>query len=204
MRNPPKAMQSLIDLAANHDTTVDEMLAALANTDKTLLEKNAFHVLQAIPDKNMPNNIIKFASVHYVMDPASFAIASIANTAVMGNMSDKDAYSVVSYLLNNGWMRKVPSLLYFACANGKRECVEYLNKQGLYNSPVDWDYWLRAMDESQALQMAKVLIEIVKPSREDLLALRLAAKSITPMTSFLDQYLELNAVQIDNTGRNKH
>ncbi|MBA4252269.1 MAG: hypothetical protein C0442_11185, partial [Chlorobiaceae bacterium] len=64
MRNPPKAMKSLIELAANHETTVDELLAALANTDKTLLEDNAFHVLQAIPDKNEMNGIIKFAAVH--------------------------------------------------------------------------------------------------------------------------------------------
>lgn len=204
MTKPPKSIQPILECASQPETTVDELLLALSKVDKNQLKNHASHVLQAIPETNLAAGMIKFALVHRAIESDGSVIAMIADTCIRGPMADKDACEVVGYFINQGWMPKVPSLIIYACAYGKTECATLFNKLDLLKKPVDWDYWLRSMDESHALQMTKLLIEIVNLDRQELLALRLAAKQNSSITDFVDKRLNLNVVHIDNKSNVKH
>ena len=198
MRKPPKSIQPILELASQPMTTVDELLSALFAADKELIKRNAYYVLQAIPETNLAAGMIKFSAVHHAIGSDKSLMASIADTCVRGSMPDKDASEVVGYLITQGWAPKVQGLIMNACAYGKPECVKLFHTLGLYKKPINWDYCLRSMDESHAFQMVKLLIEFVNPDRQDLLSLRLAAKQNSSISDFLDQHLNLKAVLIDN------
>jgi len=194
MRPPTKAIQPLIVIASNVETTVDQLLEAMSRVDRDLLQRNAFHVLNAIPDTNLARGTVKFAAVHHTLGSESAIFAMLADTCVRGEMEDAQAHAALKFMLDKQWLNLASGLLVSAWAQGKRICAEWLASRGLYDrNDWDWHYWLRNMTDAQALEMAKTWIDLVKPERGDLIALRAAARQDSAIAGFLDRHLGIPA-----------
>lgn len=196
MRKPIKAIQSLVDLAGNERTSVVDLIAAARAIDVDVLRQNAFHVLQAIPDPNSKGvDLIKFAAIHHVLGADLSVFAMIADSCARGSMADVEAEIVFEHMLTNGWMPLVPGPLFGALAHGKRKCAKLLNAHGLYQVPGGWATLMNYIESDKKLQMAKMLVEVVNPPREDLLGLRTAADQGSDLARWLDSHLGLLVVE---------
>lgn len=199
---PPKSLMPILNLAATPNVDVDEFLAAMAIVDPDQLRRNAFHVLQAIPNSNSSNGTILFAAVHHAIQSDRSIFAMLADTCVRGPMPDKDAAITLRFLFDRGWAPLVIGLLVNSCAENKVICANLCRERGLYRSPMNWPYVVDMVPDAKLIRMARNLISIVSPSRDDLLALRLAAKSGSELASFLDEHLNLD-IYVDSSGK-KH
>ena len=202
MRNPPKAILPIIELAARPETTVDNLLDALHKTDKCQLKRNAFHVLQAIPDIDLPSGRIKFAAVHHAIGSESSVFGGLAFDCIAGTMEDEASHEVVVFMLKRGWLNPFPGSLFHACAHNKPKLAAALYAAGVRITNANWASFLYDTGPERIVQMAQLYLEITHPDRAELLAMRLAAKEGSPLITFLDEYLNL-AVSSE-TSRIKH
>lgn len=202
MRYPPKAILPIIGLAAQPETTVDNLLDALRKADKGQLNRNAFHILQAIPDIDLPSGRIKIAAVHHVIGSESSVFGGLAYDCIAGAMEDEAARDVVVFMLKRGWLNPFPGSLFHACAHNKPKLAAALYAEGVRITNENWASFLYDIGPERIIQMAQLYLEIARPERAELLAMRLAAKEGSPLIAFLDEYLSL-AVGSE-TSRIKH
>lgn len=191
MRKPPKAIVPIIELAARPETTVDALLEILRATDQDQLKRNAFHILQAIPNVNQPSGRINFAAVHHVIGSDFSVFGGLAFDCIAGPMEDDDAKSVVIFMLKQGWLRTFPGSLFHACANNKPNLAAALYAEGVRITPANWASILYDKGAEKIVQMARLYLKIASPDRDEILAMRLAAKEGSPLIPFLDEHLKL-------------
>lgn len=191
MRKPPKAILPIIELVSRPETTVENLLDMLRKADKDQLKQNAFHILQAIPDTEHPSGLIKFAAVHHVIGSDSSVFGGIAFDCIAGYMRDEDARDVVVFMLKQKWLRPFPGSLFHACVYKKPKLAVALYAEGVRITHSNWAAFLYDAKAESSIQMAQLYLKIACPDREELLAMRLAAKEGSPLIAFLDEQLSL-------------
>jgi hypothetical protein len=178
------------------------LLDVLREADTEQLKRNAYHVLDAIPDIDTPTGLMKFAAVHHVIGSAASACPSLAHTCIVGKMSDQDAREFVMFLLERGWIAPYPGLLLNACANNKPQLAQALHAKGVRITHSNWASFLSRMGPERIVQMAQLYFDTVHPDRAEVIAMRLAAAHGSPLPAYLDKHLGL---VVDNeSARIKH
>lgn len=166
-------MQSVIALAGDPSTTLDALEAALRAIDQGQLERNAFHVIQAIPEQDEPAAYLRVGLVHHVIGKDDMPLYSILDTVVRGQMADVDAERVVRVMLERNWLARKPlSTLLHACAKNKVATARLLHGYNFYQSALTHDGILEHIPVQQIDALFKNLVDIVDPSTEDFVRAR--------------------------------
>ncbi len=197
MRSPPKVMQPILDLAADPATTVEQLRAELQKQDKERLKRNGFHVLQSLAvQDDLAEYVIKFACVHEALGSDDSVYAMLIDAQFLRGespqtLSDEQACRVARFLLDSGLLRRFPGLIYKACRAGWRECGSMLFAEGIYK-PLEWQGYSGDGPE-QETNLAQLLLDIVKPSLDDLRIIRAGFKDNGAGAQILDRAIRHQA-----------
>lgn len=181
MKAPPKPMLPLIDMASSDDVSPEQFRKALSEHDKAQLGENGFHLIQALSgNSDLAVNSMKFACTHQVLGSDAGVIWAPMSAKMLGRdgeyhkLSDIQALRFAQYVLDDLAVDAFPGLIYMACHFDWPECATFLNDRGVYR-PLEWSGFANSTADEMA-RFAELLLEIVRPSREDMKIIRRGLK----------------------------